>query len=464
MDSIVLLADILEVSENPILDSAVKFFGTATLLGPAVWWVASLLYRGKLRNLTEEKDRNKEFATQSQNNEKQALVDRNVWKSAADERQQIIQALSSQLENTAEELACLSGKLEATEAELGQHQSEQRKVKRLLANASKMEGHLWTRKSLQSRPKFKSLNRRQRPIISVLNIKGGVGKTTTTAHLGLAFAKNGYRVLVVDLDFQGSLTSMLLDQGLISELQDNKKLIQNFLDNAADYRATPLLDYCTPVSSAMDHGLCMDIVGGTDELAYSELSLSTRWLTKIGKYDTRFLLRRGLHLLGLKAKYDVVLIDCPPVVNISCVNALAASDYVLIPTTFSEVSINRVPQLLGGVFGSDDFKHHINPHILTPFIVANRVNIRGNEPLLSGDESDLWIQLQRRCQDKYGHIHRCDSLIPQVPTEIRESERAFNVGNKTTRLSSAFEKLAYELEGVFPSECRIATRAFSKSE
>ncbi len=73
--------------------------------------------------------------------------------------------------------------------------------------ALKLEGQLWNARSMQKRPKFRERGRRKRAVVSVLNLEGGVEKTTLTAHLGTALARRGYRVLLVDLDLQKSLTS-----------------------------------------------------------------------------------------------------------------------------------------------------------------------------------------------------------------------------------------------------------------
>ncbi|MFO0966095.1 MAG: AAA family ATPase [Gemmataceae bacterium] len=66
------------------------------------------------------------------------------------------------------------------------------------------------------------------------------------------------------------------------------------------------------------------IVPTSDKLAYAEMNLTMSWLLKLGKKDTRFLLRRALHQKRITNRYDLVLMDCPPLINTCCVNALAA--------------------------------------------------------------------------------------------------------------------------------------------
>ena len=78
-------------------------------------------------------------------------------------------------------------------------------------------------------------------------------------------------------------------------------------------------------------GTTCALVPTTDEMAYAETNLTVRWYLKDAKRDPRFLLRRELQRKRVTNAYDVVLLDCPPFINISCVNALGASDYVLVP-------------------------------------------------------------------------------------------------------------------------------------
>ena len=92
---------------------------------------------------------------------------------------------------------------------------------RRMGRARKLEGYLLKAKAMQARPRFKPLSERKRPIVSVLNLKGGVGKTTLTAHLGAALARKGYRVLLIDLDLQGSLTGLMLPPEVIKTSQDS---------------------------------------------------------------------------------------------------------------------------------------------------------------------------------------------------------------------------------------------------
>src|SRR5262249_47037850 len=90
------------------------------------------------------------------------------------------------------------------------------------------------------------------------------------------------------------------------------------------------------------------ILGADDPLVDVETAEMVRWLQQRGRngLDVRFRLRHALHAKEIYEKYQLVLIDCPPRLTTACVNALAASDYVLIPVIRDRASTERVPALL----------------------------------------------------------------------------------------------------------------------
>lgn len=145
-------------------------------------------------------------------------------------------------------------------------------------------------------------------IISIVNQKGGVGKTTTTWNLGACLSELGKKVLLIDLDPQASLT---ICQGIEPvELAELKKSIYNVLLGAIDINS-----------------IIIDLEGyslapSTIDLAAAEVELSS----KIGK---EYILLKNLKKLN--TAFDYVLIDCPPSLGNLTVNALCSSDGVIIP-------------------------------------------------------------------------------------------------------------------------------------
>ncbi len=157
-------------------------------------------------------------------------------------------------------------------------------------------------------------------IISVLNQKGGVGKTTTVINLGAYLAKAGKSVLIVDFDPQGNATS-----GLGIDKNSLESSIYDVLIDGGDISGT-IID--TEVSN-------LRILPANTDLAATELELAE-------VENREFSLQKVLKNID----YDYVLIDCPPSLGLLTVNALTASDYLLIPVQAEYYALEGISQLL----------------------------------------------------------------------------------------------------------------------
>lgn len=139
-------------------------------------------------------------------------------------------------------------------------------------------------------------------IISVSNHKGGVGKTTTTVNIGAALAQLGHKVLLIDLDPQANLSQSL-------GLEDKEPNIYQLLKG----EGRPL-----PINVAER----LDVIPSSLDLSGAEVELA-------GEAGREYILEELLQ--PLKFRYDHILIDCPPSLGLLTINALTASDEVLIP-------------------------------------------------------------------------------------------------------------------------------------
>src|SRR4051812_8972320 len=155
-------------------------------------------------------------------------------------------------------------------------------------------------------------------VIAFANQKGGVAKTTTTLNLGVAFAEQGLRVLLVDLDPQGNLT---MSQGL------NPDSIERSMFDVLVHRL--------PIQEVIHHTE-VDLAVSSIDLAGAELALSSM----IGR-------ERALEkALGeVKPNYDYVLIDTPPSLGLLTINALVASNGVIVPVQCEYLSLRGLVQL-----------------------------------------------------------------------------------------------------------------------
>jgi chromosome partitioning protein len=155
-------------------------------------------------------------------------------------------------------------------------------------------------------------------VISFANQKGGVAKTTTTLNLGVAFAEQNLRVLLVDLDPQGNLT---MSQGL------NPDTIERSMFDVLVHRL--------PLEEVIHHAE-VDLAVSSIDLAGAELALSSM----IGR-------ERALEkaLAPVKGSYDYVLVDTPPSLGLLTINALVASNGVIVPVQCEYLSLRGLVQL-----------------------------------------------------------------------------------------------------------------------
>lgn len=162
-------------------------------------------------------------------------------------------------------------------------------------------------------------------IISIFNQKGGVGKTTTNINLSAALAKQDKKILIVDIDPQGNSTSGL---GI-----DKENLEYSVYDLMVDH-----IDATKIVIDTEIDGL--KILPSTMELAGAEIELASK-----GQRES--LLTEALK--DIKHKYDYIFIDCPPSLGILTINALKASDSVIIPIQCEYYALEGVSQLMNTV-------------------------------------------------------------------------------------------------------------------
>ena len=155
-------------------------------------------------------------------------------------------------------------------------------------------------------------------VIAFANQKGGVAKTTTTLNLGVAFAEKGLRVLLVDLDPQGNLT---MSQGM------NPDSIERSMFDVLVHRV--------PITEVIHHTE-VDLAVSSIDLAGAELALSSM----IGR-------ERALEkaLAPVKENYNYILIDTPPSLGLLTINALVASEGVIVPVQCEYLSLRGLVQL-----------------------------------------------------------------------------------------------------------------------
>jgi chromosome partitioning protein len=157
-------------------------------------------------------------------------------------------------------------------------------------------------------------------IVALLNMKGGVGKTTTTVNLGGGLARLGRRVLLVDLDAQANLTKWL-------GTDDPPRAV--LADALNDLSLVPLAigPSCEPT---------VDLLYGSRATAVTEQQM-------VGDRNPSTVLRRALRRL---TDYDVVLLDCPPGLGLITINAIAAANEIIIPVQTQTMALSGIELLV----------------------------------------------------------------------------------------------------------------------
>jgi chromosome partitioning protein len=267
---------------------------------------------------------------------------------------------------------------------------------------------IWDREPTAPMPAFRPLSRRRMPIVAVLNLKGGVGKTTTTANLGVTLAGLGHRTLLIDADYQGSLSSLVLD-GREKDVRASHRLLNRVLEkDVPEERLTSFLQCVTDVTDVINEGGSFRIVAADDMLEPLESRLLMQWHTGALADDVRFRLRSSLHDPQVSDAHDFVLIDCPPRLTTCCVNALAAADYVLVPVLLNPISADATLRLLAWL---RKLRPGLCPDLDLLGIVGNRAHpYRGS---LIAREQSVWNGLVGYAEDAWGEPVRLfgDAII-----------------------------------------------------
>ena len=199
-------------------------------------------------------------------------------------------------------------------------------------------------------------------ILSIVNQKGGVGKTTTTINLAACLYKMKRKVLLIDLDPQSNATrGSGIDSASINSSVNDVLLDRHNIEDVI-------------LSSTVDG---FDILPATPDLTESEVNL-------ISKNNREFILKQKL--TRISDKYDYILMDCPPSLNILTVNALTASTGVIIPVQCEYFALQGLSELVNTI---DTIKQSSNRSIQIKGIIRTMFDSRNN---LSNDVSNQLIK------------------------------------------------------------------------
>ena len=248
-------------------------------------------------------------------------------------------------------------------------------------------------------------------IIAIANQKGGVGKTTTSINLAASIAEMGKRVLAIDLDPQGNMTSGL---GV------DKNEVENTVYEL-------MLDECSINESIQD-----TVVKGL-RLIPSNVNLAGAEIELLGINDKEYILKTAVDYI--RDDYDFIVIDCPPSLNMLTVNAMTTADTVLVPIQCEYYALEGLSQLIHTI---NLVQERLNPNLQMEGVVFTMY--------------DVWTKLSNQVVENVKENLDTKIYETMIPRNIRLAEAPsygipINMYDSKSAGAESYRKLAKEIVG-----------------
>ena len=253
-------------------------------------------------------------------------------------------------------------------------------------------------------------------VISVVNQKGGVGKTTTTVNVGIGLAREGKKVLLIDADPQGSLTASLGYE----EPDDLRITLATIMMDVINEEEINLED------GILHHQENVDLLPANIELSALEVTM--------GNVMSRELIMKE-YIEAVRTKYDYILIDCMPSLGLMTINALVAADSVLIPVQAAYLPVKGLQQLIHTIAM---VKKRLNRKLIFEGILLTMVDFRTNYAK----------DVAGKVREAYGEkIEIFDTVIPMSVKAAETSAEGVSIFSHCLngKVAKAYETIAKEV-------------------
>ena len=247
--------------------------------------------------------------------------------------------------------------------------------------------------------------------------KDGVGKTTTTLNLGVALAKEGNRVLLIDADPQANLTTCLGCDNLANE----QYTLSSIMTNDEELEEISIEDVIITTNEGVD-------------LIPSDINLCAVDMKLINTFNRESVLSSYIYDSDIREDYDFILIDCMPSINIMTLNCLACADEVLIPVQSHYLAVKGMDLLFDTI---NNVKKNLNKNLEVSGILLTLVNKNTN---ISKTIRDL-------IEDTFGDIYNIYNT--EIPFTIRVPEsnsvgKSIYTYNKGKNIAPIYEEFTKE--------------------